>query len=284
MNTLLESIRSWRIWSRNPRFWAGLLTVFTAGMVIWNDFASSRVSSRLLEAGSLAACFVVWSIIFRAESRRAARLSAEKQRIESTGLATLERLNLVLLTSGIGTWSWDVRQNKVLLDEQNLRLFGLNDPTQLTTVEDFLRFVHPEDRTKVQHDITQALASGDRYKSEFRVVFPDGSLRTLGAAGKVFRDAEGRPLSVYGLDWDLTPRKKAEEEIRNAQERVQKLEGLLPMCSYCKKIRDEKNSWQNVDVYISQRLEAKVSHGICPGCYAEVLEPELKRMQIDART
>jgi sigma-B regulation protein RsbU (phosphoserine phosphatase) len=68
-------------------------------------------------------------------------------------------------------------------------------------------------------------------------------------------------------------------QLHESLERVRKLEGMLPMCSYCKKVRDEKNSWQQVEVYIAQRSEAKVSHGVCPGCYEKFLEPELSRLE-----
>jgi hypothetical protein len=47
------------------------------------------------------------------------------------------------------------------------------------------------------------------------------------------------------------------------------LKGILPICSYCKKIRDEDNQWQSMEYYISSRSEAKFSHGICPDCGKE---------------
>jgi hypothetical protein len=54
---------------------------------------------------------------------------------------------------------------------------------------------------------------------------------------------------------------------------------LLPICSYCKKIRNDRNYWQQVEGYISERSEAQFSHGICPECYAQYVQPELDRLQ-----
>ena len=57
-----------------------------------------------------------------------------------------------------------------------------------------------------------------------------------------------------------------------------RLEGILPTCMYCKKIRDEQSSWVSIENYISQRTEASFSHGVCPTCYNEVVKPELDRL------
>ena len=64
-------------------------------------------------------------------------------------------------------------------------------------------------------------------------------------------------------------------ELEEALSRVKTLQGLLPICSYCKKIRDDRNYWQQVEGYISDHSEAQFSHGICPECYALYVQPEL---------
>jgi phosphoserine phosphatase RsbU/P len=72
-------------------------------------------------------------------------------------------------------------------------------------------------------------------------------------------------------------RKLAErvEELTHALDQVKQLQGLLPICSYCKKIRDDNNYWQKVESYISQHSEAQFSHGICPDCFNSIVKPEL---------
>jgi hypothetical protein len=57
---------------------------------------------------------------------------------------------------------------------------------------------------------------------------------------------------------------------------VKTLHGLLPICSYCKRIRGDDQYWQQVEKYIADRSEAQFSHGICPSCYTEV-EKEIER-------
>ncbi len=62
------------------------------------------------------------------------------------------------------------------------------------------------------------------------------------------------------------------EELEAALARVRQLEGIIPICSYCKKIRDDNNSWQKLETYISQHTEALFSHGMCPDCFEVQME------------
>jgi sigma-B regulation protein RsbU (phosphoserine phosphatase) len=68
------------------------------------------------------------------------------------------------------------------------------------------------------------------------------------------------------------------EQLEQALTRVKQLQGLLPICSYCKKIRDDRNYWQQVEAYIAEHSEAIFSHGICPECFEKYVTPELNKM------
>jgi AmiR/NasT family two-component response regulator len=67
-------------------------------------------------------------------------------------------------------------------------------------------------------------------------------------------------------------------DLQAALGRVKLLQGFLPICMYCKKIRNSRNYWQQLESYIASNSEAQFSHGICPACYEHVVKPE-----IDAR-
>lgn len=64
-------------------------------------------------------------------------------------------------------------------------------------------------------------------------------------------------------------------ELEEALSKVHQLQQLLPMCAYCKKIRDDRNYWQRVEGYIMEHLDVRVSHGICPDCFQKVMAEEL---------
>jgi PAS domain S-box-containing protein len=85
---------------------------------------------------------------------------------------------------------------------------------------------------------------------------------------------------VLTITRNITDRKQAYqererliEELQDAMERVKTLNGLIPICASCKKIRDDKGYWQQVEVYVRDHSEAKFSHGICPEC-TKKLYPE----------
>lgn len=67
------------------------------------------------------------------------------------------------------------------------------------------------------------------------------------------------------------------QQLEEALARVKQLHGLLPICSYCKKIRDDHNYWRQVEEYVSANSEAQFSHSICPGCYESIVKPELRQ-------
>ena len=72
-------------------------------------------------------------------------------------------------------------------------------------------------------------------------------------------------------------------QLEAALSREKQLQGLLPICSYCKKIRDDTNYWQQVEEYIGQYADVSFSHSICPQCYTEEIEPQLAQFKADLK-
>ncbi|NQU09423.1 response regulator transcription factor [bacterium] len=68
------------------------------------------------------------------------------------------------------------------------------------------------------------------------------------------------------------------QELEEMMSRISQLQGLLPICCYCKRIRDDQNYWQQVENYIAKHSGAQFSHGVCPECYEKILEPELQAL------
>lgn len=68
-------------------------------------------------------------------------------------------------------------------------------------------------------------------------------------------------------------------ELEEALSSVKQLQGLLPICSYCKKIRGDQDYWEQVESYISKHSEAQFSHGICPDCYAQYVTPDMEKLK-----
>jgi phosphoserine phosphatase RsbU/P len=86
-----------------------------------------------------------------------------------------------------------------------------------------------------------------------------------------------KPLDLQ----ELWMRLRVAERILRYATQVQQLEAFLPICSYCKKVRDDHNYWQQIEAYINQRTGSEFSHSICPDCYQRVIVPELERLRGD---
>lgn len=81
---------------------------------------------------------------------------------------------------------------------------------------------------------------------------------------------------------ELGMRLHVAERILGFTAQVKQLESFLPICGYCKKVRDDSNYWQRVEDYLSKRDGTRFSHGICPDCYDDKMLPQLRKLGLDA--
>ena len=139
----------------------------------------------------------------------------------------------------------------------------------------FIEFVHPDDRERTLNQNAQVRGGGKALSFENRYRCKDGSYRWLR-----WNAAPDSPQNViYGVARDITESKRAEEEreqlvreLQAALAEVKALQQILPICSYCKKIRDDENYWHTVESYISRHTSTRFSHSICPTCMATRVE------------
>ena len=112
--------------------------------------------------------------------------------------------------------------------------------------------------------------------------------------GKTIFGKDGLPIALQGVARDITEHKRLEQEkndliveLKKALSEVKKLSGFLPICASCKKIRNDKGYWQQVEEYISDHSEALFSHSICPDClrklYPEEADEILGRLEKDEK-
>jgi PAS domain S-box-containing protein len=138
-------------------------------------------------------------------------------------------------------------------------------------------FVHPEDRERTLEQNRKVRAGGQALGFENRYLCKDGSYRWL--LWNATADLDNQV--IYSVARDITERKQAEEEreqllqsLRAAFAEVKALQTILPICVYCKNIRNDENYWQTVEAYISHHTNTQFTHGICPSCYENVVEPQ----------
>jgi PAS domain S-box-containing protein len=127
-----------------------------------------------------------------------------------------ERLRRALNAARMGTWFWSVDSNTLIWDDNLRQLYGLTPEHRISTYEEFLARVHPEDRALVTEAVRKVLEDGGDLDYEFRVLLPDGRTRWIADQGEVRRDEQGRPVYLAGVCTDVTERRMAQERLRQA--------------------------------------------------------------------
>ena len=135
----------------------------------------------------------------------------------------LERLDLALQSANLGVWHLDIIKNRRDFDEQAFLLLGLDPETFTGTHEEYLRVVHPDDHDKIKTALERSIEHNVPYASEYRVIWPDGSIHYIAGRGKIVRDEAGRAVKMHGIHWDITENKKAEEARAESEERFRRL-------------------------------------------------------------
>ncbi|MCB9951866.1 MAG: PAS domain S-box protein [Planctomycetaceae bacterium] len=126
-----------------------------------------------------------------------------------------ERMDLALRSASVGTWAWNVSKNVVTWDDHMYPLFGRPLGTFGGTYESFEEMLVPGEADKVRETIERALEFGREYDAEFRVLWPDTSVHTIAARGKVYKNSSGELVRMTGVCWDVTERSRG-EAIRRA--------------------------------------------------------------------
>jgi PAS domain S-box-containing protein len=169
----------------------------------------------------------------RRAEERLRRAHDEAERLVERRTAELREQGLHLLEAqrlaDLGSWAWDIAENKLRWSEQLFDIFGLKPHDFRGTFEDYLARVHEQDRTRVKDEIGQALRSRRGFRLDERIVRPDGEIRYLQSSGEVIKDEHGNPVRLLGICQDVTQRKQAESALDQAREQLaqsQKLEAL----------------------------------------------------------
>jgi PAS domain S-box-containing protein len=196
-----------------------------------------------------------------------ARRKAEEEIVEGA-----QQLNTVIETIGEGISVSDKGGYFELFNSTLTTITGYTrDEANAET--DFTARLYPglEDRQVALDGLKVLLETGRTHEVETTITCKDGSIKTVLVSSSVIRyKHEQMFLSAWR---DITERKRIETEketllrdLQHALAEVKTLSGLLPICSHCKKVRDDSGYWNQIESYIISRSEVVFSHGVCPDC------------------
>ncbi len=134
------------------------------------------------------------------------------------------------------------------------------------------------DRATFQTFLETTFTSSLREGCEVALPRPGAAARQVRFEAVVTEDGQecrAAVLDVTERHWAETERVRLIKELTQSLSEVKVLSGLLPICGYCKKVRDDKHYWQSVEHYIITHTEAKFTHSVCPECERQIVQPEL---------
>jgi len=142
----------------------------------------------------------------------------ERKQVEDRLRVSEERLRLAVDGADIGTWHWDIPADEQVWSERCKAMFGLPAGVPVS-YEAYQARLHPDDRETARLRVARAIEERTPVESEYRVVWPDGTVHWVYAKGQPYYDAQGRPLRFEGIVQSIDARKQSEQAIREAAER-----------------------------------------------------------------
>lgn len=125
--------------------------------------------------------------------------------VDITRLKKLQEKYQISLDSGkMGSWDFDIVENKIHWDDRLLDMYGMSKEDSDGGLTAWERALHPEDREFAKSELMRAIKGEKEYDISFRIYTQEGKLRQIRATGKVTRNAKGEPISMTGLNWDVT--------------------------------------------------------------------------------
>lgn len=141
-----------------------------------------------------------------------------QRKLAETALRVSEqRLLFAQNAANLGSWEWDVKTNELWWSEGIWHLHGIPVGSIQPSFDAWMNFVIPEDKTKVQQAVNNAVQNSTSYDVEYRCLWPDGELHWVGARGQALQDDDGSVAKMVGIGIDVTNRKLSDEALTKSE-------------------------------------------------------------------
>lgn len=181
---------------------------------------------------------------------------SDRKRVEKVLELNQKSLQRAQEIAHLGNWDWNMRDNACHWSDEIYRLFDLPSRDFPASMDAFLAFVHPEDRSSVEKALDQSLIQGKPFSFEHRIIRTDGMEMAVYEQGEAVKDPSGRVISITGTIQDITERKRMEEIINRIRSEKEKLEAVKTLSiTYAHHIRNAVTPIRGFAEMIQKRLE-----------------------------
>lgn len=143
----------------------------------------------------------------------------------------------------IGVWEYYYRDDLLIWNEDTCRIFGIEKFDHVPAIEDYIHLVHPDDRDRVITHFEETVHENEYKDLEYRIVRPDGEIRSVITVGALNLDERGNAYRAFGIVQDITERRLNEEKIRNSEERYDLVTNLSGYVVFDQDIQGRKVKW-----------------------------------------
>lgn len=160
----------------------------------------------------------------------------ERKKAERMLAQATSRLSLATEAGGVGIWDYDIINDVMVWDAQMFQLYGIAQSDFKGTYEAWKSLIHPDDKQHCHDKIQMAIREEKDFNTEFRIIWPDGSIHNIRAQAIVQNNPFGTPSHMIGTNWDITAQKQAEEAIRTQSGLIKSLLDSIPDIIFFKDI------------------------------------------------
>jgi PAS domain S-box-containing protein len=197
---------------------------------------------------------------------------AERSQAEFALAESETFLRLAQQAGHVGSWQWDVVANRFHWSDEFARMHGITGADFDGTAETVIAFCHPDDRSRLKDAMTRFLGGGQIDTFECRIRRRDGAERCLWFIGHAYRDALGAPSRLIGVAIDITERKRAEEALRQSEERYRLLTEHARVVLW--ECNPDTFIFSHVSQFAEQLLGFPRAQWYAPGFWAAHIHPE----------
>ncbi|MDP2487293.1 PAS domain-containing hybrid sensor histidine kinase/response regulator [Pseudoalteromonas marina] len=157
----------------------------------------------------------IWSVVqdIAHQKQSEQQIKTAKEKVDSFAL----RMQLANDSAGIGVWELDLKTEKLVWDSWMYKLYGISELEFSCTYQAWLDRVHVDDVEHNERMLDEAINGVGIYDPEFRVVHPDGNIRTIKASAEILRDSHGVAIKVVGVNYDVTEKVDAIRKLFDAK-------------------------------------------------------------------